>query len=245
MPGISRFPTANAFAQFLDAPDSVYGAGTDGSVTISSNTTLTSDMFYYNLTVNANTVLNTAGYRIFVKNILTLNANSTIGVGTANNYSMTTGFSGSGSISGGGGSTQSVTNSLGGNSASQSATAPTASAGGTGDKVTQSGYWYQPFQAVKGYAVTASQTTPLFLRGGAGGSSGAGGGVLLLSARYISPSQAGVSYIKATGASGAGGGGGGVILVISTHAVLPSGITTDVSGGTSCEAGKVIYLQQV
>lgn len=245
MSGIVRYPAANAFAQFLDAPDSVYGSGADGSVTISSNTTLTSDRFYYNLTINANTVLNTNGYRVFVKNILTLNSNSTIGVGTANTYSMTTGFSGSGSIAGGGGAGQAVTNSLGGNSASQSATAPSAAAGGTGDKTTQSGYWYQPFQAVRGYAITASQTTPLFLRGGAGGASGAGGGVLLIAARYISPSQSGVSFMRATGASGSGGGGGGIILVISTHAVLPSGITTDVSGGTSCESGRVVYLQQV
>lgn len=243
MSGISRYPTANAFAQFIDAPDSVYGSGSDGSVTISSNTTLTSDKFYYNLTINSNVVLNTAGYRLFVKNILTLGSNSTIGVGTANTYSMDTGFSGSGSIQGGGSVNSSVTNSLGGNSASQTATAPTASAGGTGDKVTTSGYWYQPTQAVKGYAITASQTTPLFLRGGAGGSGGAGGGVVILSSRYIS--SQGACSIKSQGASGAGGGGGGVILIVSTHAVLPGLITTSVTGGTSCESGKVIYLQQV
>lgn len=243
MTGITRYPASNAFAQFLDAPDSIYGSGSSSSVTISVNTTLSADMFYYNLTIDSNVVLNTNGYRVFVKNILTLSPNSTIGVGTANTYTMNTGFSGSGSIQGGGAINTAVINSLGGNSATQSATAPTTATGGTGDKVTTSGYWYQPFQAVKGYAITASQITPLFLRGGAGGSGGAGGGVVILCARYISPTA--TSFLKATGASGAGGGGGGVVLVISTHATLPSGITTDVSGGTSCEEGSSIYLQQL
>jgi hypothetical protein len=242
MAGIERFPAANAFASFIDAADSVYGTGSDGSVTISSNTTLTSDVYYYNLTVNSDVVLNTAGYRVFVKNILTLNSNSTIGVGTANNYSMTTGFSGSGSISGGGGLSGAVTNSLGGNSATQTATVPSVAQGGTGDKTTTSGYWYQPTQSVQGYVINASNTTPLFLRGGAGGSSGVGGGVVIIGARYISATSA---NIKATGAAGANGGGGGVIILVSTHASIPSGITTDVTGGTSCVAGTVIYSQLV
>ena len=98
---------------------------------------------------------------------------------------------------------------------------------------------------MKGYAVTASQTTPLFLRGGAGGSTGAGGGVLLIASRYISPPVTGSANFLARGAAGSGGGGGGVILLISTYASIPSGITTNVTGGTSCESGTVMYLQQV
>jgi hypothetical protein len=243
MAGISRFPAANAFSSFIDAPDSIYGTGSDGTVTISANTTLTTDKFYYNLTVNSNVVLNTAGYRVFVKNLLTLNSNSTIGVGTANNYTMTTGFSGTGTISGGGATNTAVTNSLGGNSASQTATPPTVAQGGTGDKTTQSGYWYQPTQSVRGYVLNASNTTPLFLRGGAGGSSGAGGGVLIIASRYISATA--TSYFDAAGLAGSGGGGGGVIIVISSGATLPSGITTDVTGGTGCANGTVIYSQLV
>lgn len=240
---ISRYPAANAFSSFIDAPDSVYGSGTDGTVTIAANTTLTSDKFYQNLTINSNVVLNTAGYRIFVKNLLTLNSNSTIGVGTAGTYTMATGFSGTGSIAGGGGINGAVTNSLGGNSASQIATVPTVAQGGTGDKTTQSGCWYHPIQSVKGYIINASNTTPLFLKGGAGGTGGSGGGVLIIAARYIAPTA--TSYFKATGLAGGGGGGGGVIITISSHTVLPSGITTDVSGGTSCIAGTVIYSQLV
>jgi len=242
MAGLERYPAANAFASFIDAADSVYGTGSDGSVTISANTTLTSDKFYYNLNVDSNVVLNTAGYRVFVKNLLTLSSNSTIGVGTANTYTMTTGFSGVGSIRGGGGISGAVTNSLGGNSATQTAAVPSVAQGGTGDKTTTSGYWYQPIQSTKGYVINASNTTPLFLYGGAGGSVGVGGGVVIIGARYISATSA---NIKATGATGANGGGGGVIILVSTYASIPSGITTDVTGGTSCVAGTVIYSQLV
>jgi len=242
MTGIARYPTLNAFASFIDAADSVYGTGSDGSVTISANTTLTSDKFYYNLSVDSNVVLNTAGYRVFVKNLLTLSSNSTIGVGTANTYTMTTGFSGVGSIRGGGGISGAVSNSLGGNSATQSAIVPTVAQGGTGDKTTTSGYYYQPIHSIKGYVINASNTTPAFLYGGAGGSSGVGGGVVIIGARYISATSA---NIKATGATGANGGGGGVIILVSTYAAIPSGITTDVTGGTSCVAGTVIYSQLV
>lgn len=45
----------------------------DGDVTISSNTTLTRDMYYNNLTVNTGITLNPSGYAIYVRWTLTLN----------------------------------------------------------------------------------------------------------------------------------------------------------------------------
>lgn len=238
MTGISKFPASNAFASFIDAADPVYGTGSDGSVTISVNTTLSSDKYYYNLEISANTNLITAGYRVFVKNLLTLRNGSLIG--------FTTGSNANGSISGGGATNTAVTNSLGGNSATQVAAVPTVSNGGTGDKTTQSGYWYQPTQSSKGYVITASQTTPLFLRGGAGGASGAGGGVVILNARYISCDANTVNAsISAPGTAGSGGGGGGVIIITSAQASLPANVSTNVAGGTSCVAGTVIYSQLV
>jgi len=51
----------------------IFGDGEDGDVTISANTTLTSDMYYNNLTIDAGVTLNTGGYRIFVKGTLTNN----------------------------------------------------------------------------------------------------------------------------------------------------------------------------
>jgi len=44
-----------------------FGAGSDGDVTISSNTSLSRDMYYNNLTVDATFTLDTNGYRVFVK----------------------------------------------------------------------------------------------------------------------------------------------------------------------------------
>lgn len=238
MTGISKFPASNAFASFIDAADPVYGTGSDGSVTISVNTTLSSDKYYYNLEISANTNLITAGYRVFVKNLLTLRNGSLIG--------FTTGSNANGSISGGGAANTAVTNSLGGNSATQVAAVPTVFNGGTGDKTTQSGYWYQPTQSSKGYVITASQTTPLFLRGGAGGASGSGGGVVILNARYISCDANTVNAsISAPGTAGSGGGGGGVIIITSAQASLPANVSTNVAGGTSCVAGTVIYSQLV
>lgn len=244
MTGISRFPASNAFASFVDAADPVYGTGSDGSVTISVNTTLSSDKYYYNLEISANTNLITAGYRVFVKNMLTLRNGSLIG--------FTTGSNSNGSISGGGAIASAVTNSLGGNSATQGATPPTTANGGTGVKPdlansqTLTGYWYQPTQSSKGYVLTPSQTTPLFLRGGAGGASGAGGGIVILNARYISCDANTVNAsISAPGTAGSGGGGGGVVIITSAQAALPANVSTNVAGGTGCVAGSVIYSQLV
>ena len=47
--------------------------GSDGDVTISSNTTLTRDMYYNNLTVNSTFRLSTAWFRVYVKGTLTNN----------------------------------------------------------------------------------------------------------------------------------------------------------------------------
>lgn len=55
--------------------DSIYGTGSDGTVIINSNTSLSRDMYYENLTINSNINLNTNGFRIFVKNTLTINGN--------------------------------------------------------------------------------------------------------------------------------------------------------------------------
>ena len=214
-------------ATFLNLPDPVYGTGANGDATISINTTLTSDMFYRNLTINDNIHLNPGGFRIFVQNILTLGSGSRIG--------YTTGFSTAGTLAQGGATNTAVTHSLGGSSGAQSATAPTSTLGG-------SDYYKQPLQAIRGWAVTASSTTPTFLRGGAGGASGAGGGVVVISARYITVSSGSATF-SAPGTAGTGGGGGGVILIVSSAAVLNTGVATDVTGGTGASAGTVNYMQ--
>lgn len=62
------------------ANDAIYGSGVDGTVVITTDTTLTSDSYYANLTVNSGVLLNTNGYRVFVKGTLTLNGY--IGIGS-------------------------------------------------------------------------------------------------------------------------------------------------------------------
>lgn len=55
-----------------------YGDGNDGDVTISANTTLSRDMYYNNLTIQAGFTLNPTGYKIFVKNTLTVEATAVL-----------------------------------------------------------------------------------------------------------------------------------------------------------------------
>lgn len=50
-----------------------YGTGNDGNVVISTDTSISRDMYYNNLTINSGVHLNTNGFKVFVKNTLTLN----------------------------------------------------------------------------------------------------------------------------------------------------------------------------
>jgi len=226
MGGIVRLNAPDPLAEYVNSADEIYGTGVDGNVQITSNTHLTSDMFYYNLTIDPAITLFTDGYRIFVKNLLTLGENSIIGTPG--------GFSGSGTILGGGASGgESVTNSLGGGAVyyTYTATAPTASNGG-------SVYYQYPSQAILGYQITASSNGPVYLRGGAGSASGDGGGVVILAARYISCD--GAAQISATGGPDAGGG---VVIVVSTPSVVPAGLDLNVDGQSGGYTGTAIYLE--
>jgi hypothetical protein len=243
MGGLVKFGT-NSLAQFLDAPDIVYGTGDDGSVTFDGSSTvlglapsssvysLTRDIYCYNMTVNDNVSIRPNGYRIFVKNLLTLGNAAVIG--------WTGGWSTTGSIQQGAAATVSVTHSLGGGgggAGAGTATAPTAATGG-------SDYYKQPLNAIKGYSLTGGSTTPTYLRGGAGGSTGTGGGVIICAARYIS-SSATTTKAKFIASGGSTGGGGGVVLVISSGAALPSNIDVEVFGNGGGGNGTHYYIQVV
>lgn len=58
--------------------NNIFGDGSDGDVTISADTNLTSDMFYNDLTINDGYTLNPSGYRVFVRNVLTTNTTGKI-----------------------------------------------------------------------------------------------------------------------------------------------------------------------
>jgi hypothetical protein len=226
----------SVWASYYDeGADAVYGTGADGNVTLDGTTTvlsmtpsgsvysMTRDMHFNDLTINADVRLAPNGYRIFVKGTLKFNSGSTIG--------FTTGYSTAGSIAQGGAATTAVTHSLGGSATGYTATAPTSAMGG-------SAYFQVARQAITGYSITASGG-PTFLRGGAGGSGQAGGGVVIVAARYIAGPSSGTGYFKAPATAPAGGG---VILVISSSSSLPASVSTDVTGQNS---GTYYYIQQV
>jgi len=162
--------------------DSVYGTGSDGTVVIASNTSLSRDMYYNSLTINVGTMLNTNGFRVFVKGTLTLNGNIGVGSGdTANTNTI------SGQTAG-----QTSTNiSLGGNAFGNTYTASTMSTNLLNDIST----------AVLGYYIDSSSNTKV-ISGGAGGNIGNVG--------TVTPGVAGTRTPGAAG-SGAGAGGGGTL----------------------------------
>ena len=221
---------------YNEGVDSVYGNGADGDATLDGTTTvlgmapssnvysMTADIYFNDLTINAGVRLAPNGYRVFVKGILKF-------VGNNSMIGFTTGYSTDGSIKQGGAASTAVSHSLGGSATGFSAVAPLASLGGTA-------YFRVGPQAITGYSITASGG-PTFLRGGAGGASQAGGGVVIVAARYISGPSAGTGYIKAPATAPAGGG---VIIVVSSASALPASISTDVTGQNS---GTSIYIQQV
>ena len=236
MSGIIRLNAPSALSGFLDAPDPIYGTGTDGDATLDGSSTvlgmipitnvysMTSDLYFDDLIISNGVRLSPNGYRIFVKGTLSLGTNSIIGYNS--------GYATAGSIGQGGAINTAVTHSLGGASLTQTVTGPIAGLGG-------SKYYQIPHQAIKGYAVSASNTTPTFLRGGAGGLAQPGGGVVIIAARYIAGPASGTAYIKAPATAPAGGG---VILIVSSAISLPANISTDVTGQNP---GTVNYMQLV
>lgn len=212
--GVTSIGASTNTSSFTAVPDEIYGSGYDGNVTISTNTTLTRDMYYNNLTIADGVHLNTAGYRVFVRNSLSFSTSS--GSQSTTSIGLKNGSSAVGTLSSGG--LGSVTNSLGGASQSYTVTVPSPAE-----------YFSSARNAVTGYMLSASQTTPLFLKGGAGNNTQYGGGVVVLCARRIS----GHGTVYATGySSGSYVTGGGVIILVSQTA-RTSSLSLDVSGYAS------------
>lgn len=196
------------FETFDVIPDSIYGSGMDGNVQITSNTSLTRDMYYNNLTIDPGVVLNTAGFRVFVRNTCAMAATS------SNQGDTKIGRVGAASTSGTlkGGAQAAATDSLGGNGNGYSATAPTEGAE----------YFNHPDIAIDGVIQHGGSTTATALVGGAGDSVNYGGGIVVLCARKLQ----GYGTIEASGETTTGGG---VIFIVSQDIPL-TGILTDVTG---------------
>ena len=211
-----RIGAPDALADFYDSPSHIFGSGEDGAVTISTNTTLTQDKYYLDLTVDSGVTLNTAGYRVFVQRNLFLSG--TIG--------MAAGPSAQGSL-GIGTQDANVANSLGGASATYTATAPTAALGGE--------QWYKnALNAIDGYSFDPATGTINLLKGGAGDGTNYGGGGVIVAARYLF----GTGNVFAKGAVNAGGG---VVILISSD--KSHSYTVSAAGTGTGSAGNTYFLE--
>ena len=203
-----------------------FGSGKDGDVVITSNTTLTRDMEYRNLTIKSGATLNPNGWRIFVLNTLIIEKGASIsrdgndgedahncpgwgaaqrcrGNGGAPLFAHTVGGSGgggSGGQGGGGGSGESGEAGGDGGDGGDISGASGGRGGTGGNKIID--YLPSPFLPFLSINPEIAKT------GGAGGGGGA-----------ASSSGSGVS------AGGGGGSGGGIIHIFAKHVVLNGNIT--------------------
>jgi hypothetical protein len=210
----------------------LFGDASDGDVVISSNTTIARDMYYDNLTVEAGFLLHTEGFRVFVRDTLTVEATATLGAPGNDGEDGDDGSGGAGgagwsdgtvagAVAGGaaeGTGTQAgtgVSSSLGGNGGDSGAS-DGGSDGASGGAITaplaeSGGQLRDVLQAIKARGVN---TDTLEIRGGGGG---AGGG--------------------STGGGdrgGGGGGGGGVAVIVARH-IINNG-TISCAGGAGGDA---------
>ena len=197
--------------------DSIYGKGFDGTVTVASNTSLSRDMYYANLTVNNGVHLNTNGFRVFVQGTLTLNG--TIGVNATTTVS-------DGTVKG----------------TTPAATSQSAGIGGTAAGATYtvsqipSSLFNYVETAILGAYINASGTT-VPVAGGAGGGAGAAGtataatpaggaGSGQLSRNPLAPGgpgTAGTVGASAPLASAGAAGLGGAVVIIAAKTITGTG----------------------
>lgn len=250
-----------------------YGDGSDGDVTISSNTTLTRDMFYNDLTVNATFTLNTGSYRIFVKGTLTNNGTiarngnnggnggnggdgSYIGptAGTAGTAGSAGGALASGSIYGSAVGIAGKAGNAGTTSGEGIGTDGTAgTAGSAGTSVTKS--FGNAGVAGAAGATTGSTYSPLVRIAGIGGALGAAGtqsGTVfniprLASAGYLlfDSLPSGDSIRSASGSGGGGGSGGAPTAAIGEGSRCASGGSGGTGGSGSSGGIVVIFARSI
>jgi len=178
MAGLERY-NAKAVVQRV-GNDTVYGGGQDGTVVVSTNTSLTRDMYYNNLTINSGIHLNTNGWKVFVKGTLTLTG--TIGIKSTDGAVSGT------SLAGHTAANTAVTYSIGGSTQTHTATQLPMS------------LFHDIDKAISGYYVDSAATARV-IQGGAGGPTGAAG---TLDTNVAAPT----TWTGKAGAGGAGGSGG-------------------------------------
>lgn len=213
--------------------ENYFGDGSDGDVTLSAGTTtLSTDMFYNNLTMTGSAILNPNGYKVFVQGVCTIGASAKV---QRNGNNGTAGTSNAGAGAGGGaGGTALNAGSMGAEQAG-AAGGNTATAGTNG---TSNNPTYQNVNGVAGGLGGRGDVDTTTRAGGTGGTSTRGAlyktiasTSKLLSyfsnvASVAAASDFTITQIFPSAAykvgSGAGGGGGG---------------TFGSSGGPSSQAG--------
>ena len=246
----------------LVQPSWVYGTGANGTTTISTNTTLTGNIDYENLTVAAGVVLNTGGYLIRVRDTLTMENGSRI-MGDGNSASGSN--AGSAAVAtffgnGNQGTNGAVANS--GNSAAVTGYGGRGGRGGASGARTAgtTGLVNAPADVnggSKGHTQVLALLTGLTpgvqkLLSGTGGTGGGGdgasnsGGGGGASGRFLAVIAHrilvldGTATISANGGNGAngatnaggGGGGGGGVAIVVSTYEQPEGLTVEAAGGT-------------
>lgn len=204
--------------------DSLYGSGTDGTVIIASNTTLSRDMYYDNLTVNNGSTLNTNGFRVFVKNTLTVS-------GIINNTGSTNTVRGVSSVGSG-----NVGYSIGGNSGDNTFTATSLTDGQKKDLLS----------LVNG-TVALNDGSIQSITGGAAGANGAAGtvtpagsgGAGSLNRNALVPGGPGTAGTTPPAASGGTGGTGGAVVVVVAKTIVGSG-TISATGSNATSGGSSV-----
>lgn len=246
--------------QLLKAPrvEMLFGNGMDGNVTISSNTTLSRDMYYNNLTINSGRTLKTNGYKIFVKGILTNNGIIDNSGGNGTNGTATSVGIGGDSFGGGKGG-----DAVRGSSNTDGNPGIAGVGGGNGGNGGNIGTRTEPGTAGRPATYTASDRAEFELLntlyttsigGGSGGSGGSGysnqyqgggggggGGRIHIYAKEIlnngtisaKGGNGGNGYVASTlSAGGGGGGGGGFVLLVYENYTGANPIVTGGEPGT-------------
>jgi hypothetical protein len=228
-----------------------------GAIVVSSNTTLTGDVYCDTYEVQLGATVTTAGYRIFamtsiiVDGVIERNGNDATGTAaTAALVAGTTGAAGAGGAGGtaagsAGGASATALGGLGGAGGAGSGGA--GGAAGTQTLVTAANggvdIAYQHDQGLKLRDLANTIITGGAGGGGgggdgtAGGAGGGGAGGIVLCAREISGSGSitaigGDGFQPVAGNRGGGGGaGGGIIVLISENDTTATSLTLSVAGG--------------
>lgn len=245
-----------------EAAGHLRGDGSDGDVTIAAATTtnLTRDMYYENLTIEDTGTLNTRGFRVFVRGVLTLdgllhanggNANAATPGANATATTMGNGLNGGAAIAGNGNDADpSVAGAEGGPGGDEGGGGQVGGSGGVRTYPTEDNGGQRLLRSLH-TAFTGTTFHGDLLQGGPSGGggggvgSGAGGaganilfvvcGELVISSTGVLSSRGGRGGNASSGNGGGGGNGAGGVIILATRRGDWE-YETPAHGGTSYDA---------